>query len=125
MPVKVPALQPAFDLDLDAIAAAITPRTRIVVVNTPNNPSGRIYPPALLSALAAILEEASARHGRRIWIVSDEPYNRIVFDGGPSTAPRSSTRTRCSATATARRCSPPASGSATSRSRRGCPRPPS
>ena len=87
VPVKVPALQPAFDLDLDAIAAAITPRTRIVVVNTPNNPSGRIYPPAQLSALAAILEEASARHGRRIWIVSDEPYNRIVFDGKPFHSP--------------------------------------
>ena len=87
VPVKVPALQPAFDLDLDAIAAAITPRTRIVVVNTPNNPSGRIYPPAQLSALAAILEEASARHGHRIWIVSDEPYNRIVFDGKPFHSP--------------------------------------
>ena len=48
VPVKVPALQPSFDLDLDAIAAAITPRTRIVVVNTPNNPSGRVYPPATL-----------------------------------------------------------------------------
>jgi aspartate aminotransferase len=87
VPVKVPALQPSFDFDLDAIAAAITPRTRIVVVNTPNNPSGRIYPPAQLSALAAILEEASARHGRRIWIVSDEPYNRIVFDGKPFHSP--------------------------------------
>ena len=81
VPVKVPALQPSFDLDLDAIAAAITPRTRIVVVNSPNNPSGRIYPPATLSALSSLLEQASVRHGRRIWLVSDEPYNRIVFDG--------------------------------------------
>jgi aspartate aminotransferase len=79
VPVKVPAIQPSFDLDVDAIAAAITPRTRIVVVNTPNNPSGRIYPPDLLRRLADVLDEASARHGRRIWIVSDEPYNRIVF----------------------------------------------
>ena len=81
VPVKVPALQPSFDLDLDAIAAAITPRTRIVVVNTPNNPSGRVYPPDTLLALSGLLEQASARHGRRIWLVSDEPYNRIVFDG--------------------------------------------
>jgi aspartate aminotransferase len=81
VPVKVDALQPSFNLDLDAIAAAITERTRIVVVNTPNNPSGRIYPPELLDALAGVLEDASARYGRRIWIVSDEPYNRIVFDG--------------------------------------------
>lgn len=87
VPVKVRALQPGFDLDLDAISAAITPRTRVVVVNTPNNPSGRVYPPAQLTALAAILEEASARNGRRIWIVSDEPYNRIVFDGKPFHSP--------------------------------------
>lgn len=85
--VKVPALQPSFDLDLDSIEAAITPRTRIVVVNTPNNPSGRIYPPATLSALAEMLETASARNGRRIWIVSDEPYNRIVFDGASFHSP--------------------------------------
>ena len=125
VPVKVPALQPSFDLDLEAIAAAITARTRIVVVNTPNNPSGRIYPPATLTALAEILEEASARNGRRIWIVSDEPYNRIVFAGATSTARRSSTGTRCSATATARRCSPPDSASATSPSRPGSRMPPS
>jgi aspartate aminotransferase len=87
VPVKVPALQPSFDLDLGAIAAAITARTRLVVVNTPNNPSGRIYPPAALTALAEMLEEASARNGRRIWIVSDEPYNRIVFDGATFHSP--------------------------------------
>ena len=81
VPVKVKALEPSFDLDLDAIAAAITERTRIVIVNSPNNPSGRIYPPDTLRALARILDDASARHGRRIWIVSDEPYNRIVFSG--------------------------------------------
>ena len=81
VPVKVPALPPRFDLDLDAIAAALTPRTRIVVVNTPNNPTGRVYPPQALTALAELLEDASTRFGRRIWIVSDEPYNRIVFDG--------------------------------------------
>ncbi|MFC7596433.1 aminotransferase class I/II-fold pyridoxal phosphate-dependent enzyme [Terrabacter sp. GCM10028922] len=81
VPVKVPARQPSFDLDLEAIAAAITPRTRIVVVNTPNNPSGRVYPPATLTALSSLLEQASARHGRRIWLISDEPYNRIVFEG--------------------------------------------
>jgi aspartate aminotransferase len=81
VPVKVNALEPTFDLDLDGIAAAITERTRAVIVNTPNNPSGRIYPPEVLAALAQILDEASSRHGRRIWIVSDEPYNRIIFDG--------------------------------------------
>lgn len=87
VPVKVPALEPSFDLDLDAIAAAVTERTRIVVVNSPNNPSGRIYPPDLLRRLAELLEAASARHGRRIWIVSDEPYNRIVFSGNDFHSP--------------------------------------
>ncbi len=81
VPIKVPARPPRFDLDLDAIAAALTPRTRIVVVNTPNNPTGRVYPSEALTSLAEMLEDASARFGRRIWIVSDEPYNRIVFDG--------------------------------------------
>jgi aspartate aminotransferase len=80
-PVKVRIDPETFDLDLAAIAAAITPRTRIVIVNSPNNPTGRIYPAETLRQLAALLEEASARNGRRIFILSDEPYNRIVFSG--------------------------------------------
>jgi len=86
-PVKVHVRPDDFDLDLDAIAAAITPRTRVVIVNTPNNPTGRIYPPATLDRLARLLDEASARHGRRIYILSDEPYSRIVFDGRPFHSP--------------------------------------
>ena len=80
-PVRVSLEAPAFDLDPAAIAAAIGPRTRAVLVNSPHNPSGRVYPPEALRALAAVLEEQSARHGRTIYLVSDEPYNRIVFDG--------------------------------------------
>lgn len=81
VPVKVRIDPETLDLDVDAIAAAITPRTRIVIVNTPNNPTGRIYSPETLTRLAAILEEASTRNGRRIFLLSDEPYNRIVFSG--------------------------------------------
>jgi aspartate aminotransferase len=81
VPVKVAIDRETFDLDLDAIAAAITLQTRIVIVNTPNNPTGRIYPPELLRQLATLLDEASDRNGRRIYLISDEPYNRIVFDG--------------------------------------------
>src|SRR5215211_6062264 len=81
VPVRVRIDPDTFDLDLGAIAAAITPRTRIVIVNTPNNPTGRIYPPQTLQRLADLLEDASARIGRRIYVISDEPYNRIVFDG--------------------------------------------
>ncbi|WP_127792310.1 aminotransferase class I/II-fold pyridoxal phosphate-dependent enzyme [Agromyces sp. LHK192] len=81
VPVKVSIDRDTFDLDLDAIAAAITPRTRVVIVNSPNNPTGRVYPPSTLAHLADLLEDASQRHGRRIFLVSDEAYNRIVFDG--------------------------------------------
>jgi len=66
VPVKVHINPETFDLDLMAIASAITPRTRVVIVNTPNNPTGRIYPETLLVKLAAMLELASERNGRRI-----------------------------------------------------------
>lgn len=81
VPVKVKVHTATFDLDLAAIDAAITERTRVVIVNSPNNPTGRIYPPELLLRLAGLLETASARIGRRIYLISDEAYNRIVFDG--------------------------------------------
>lgn len=81
VPVKVKINTTTFDLDLSAIEAAITERTRVVIVNSPNNPTGRIYPPELLRRLADLLETASARIGRRIYLISDEAYNRIVFDG--------------------------------------------
>ena len=87
VPVKVSIDRETFDLDLDAIAAAITPRTRVVIVNSPNNPTGRIYPVETLERLAAILDEASERIGRRIFLVSDEPYNRIIFDGAHFRSP--------------------------------------
>jgi len=76
-----------FDLDLGAIEAAITPRTRAIIVNSPHNPSGRIYTPEQLTALAGILDEASARSGHRIYLLSDEAYNRIVFEPHAYTTP--------------------------------------
>jgi aspartate aminotransferase len=87
VPIRVPLAPPAFDLDLEAIDAAITPRTRAVLVNTPHNPSGRVYPLADLERLAGTLRAAAARIGRPIHLVSDEPYNRIVFDGRPFHSP--------------------------------------
>ncbi|HEX6845052.1 MAG TPA: aminotransferase class I/II-fold pyridoxal phosphate-dependent enzyme, partial [Actinomycetota bacterium] len=80
-PVRVLADRTTFDLDLAAIEAAIGPRTRAIIVNSPNNPSGRIYPREDLDALGRLLTEASERHGRPIVLLSDEAYNRIVFDG--------------------------------------------
>lgn len=87
VPVKV-ALEPVdFGLDLDAIAAAIGPRTRLVIINSPGNPTGRVLPRSELEALAALLDAASDRIGARIWILSDEPYRRIRFDGIGFTSP--------------------------------------
>jgi aspartate aminotransferase len=79
-PVKVKVDPRTFDLDLDAIAAALGPRTRAIIVNSPNNPTGRIYPPALLERLGRLLTEASQRFGRTIYLISDEAYHRIVYD---------------------------------------------
>ena len=76
------ALDPIdFSLDVDAIARAITPKTRVVIVNSPSNPTGRVFPRETWEELAAVLEAASRVHGRRIWLLSDEPYRRIRFDG--------------------------------------------
>ncbi len=80
-PVRVRLQGPDFDLDAESIAAAITPRTRAIIVNSPNNPTGRIYREPELAALGQVLREASERHGRPIALLSDEAYNRIVFDG--------------------------------------------
>jgi len=80
-PIRVRLEPPAFDLELQRIAAAIGPRTRMVMLNSPHNPSGRVYGAGHLHALADVLSEASDRIGHPIWILSDEPYNRILFDG--------------------------------------------
>lgn len=87
VPVKAPLASESFDLDVEAVARAITPLTRMVVVNSPANPTGRVYARDRLVELAAVLETASARNGRRIWLLSDEPYRRIRFDGIGFTSP--------------------------------------
>jgi aspartate aminotransferase len=81
VPVRVPLVPPAFDIEMESIAAAITPRTRAVLLNTPHNPSGRVYPLDDLRTVATVLEDGGRRIGRPIYLVSDEPYNRIIFDG--------------------------------------------
>ena len=81
VPVRLNLEPPDFDLDPDAVAAAITPRTRAVIVNSPHNPSGRVYPLEGLSRLAVLLEDASRRAGRTVHLIADEPYRRILFDG--------------------------------------------
>lgn len=78
--LKTAPTDPRFHLDLAAIDRAITPQTRVVLINSPNNPSGAVYAAAEVIGLGRLLEAASARLGRRIYLISDEPYRRIVFD---------------------------------------------
>jgi aspartate aminotransferase len=68
-----------FHLDVSAIVAAITPQTRAVLINSPNNPSGAVYSEAELTALGAALDHASIRFGRRIYLISDEPYRTLTY----------------------------------------------
>jgi len=79
--VPAPAKDFTFELDLDAIERAITPRTRAIIINTPNNPTGQIYGRAELTRLAEILAAAEKKFGRIIYVVSDEPYRFLNFDG--------------------------------------------
>src|SRR5262245_35649212 len=87
IPRKVQLTAPRFDLDLAAIEKAIGPRTRLVIVNSPHNPTGRIYGRDTLKALAELLERASSRFGQRIFLLSDEPYRRLRFDGRDFVSP--------------------------------------
>jgi aspartate aminotransferase len=79
-PIPVRLESPSFDLDVEAITAVLGPRTRAVLINTPHNPTGRIYPAAVLQRLADALAKTAQRHGRPIWVISDEAYSRILFD---------------------------------------------
>jgi aspartate aminotransferase len=86
-PVSVAIRADDYDLDLDRLAGAISEKTRLVMVNTPHNPTGRIYPPSTLEGLAKILTEASDRYGQPIYLLSDEPYSKLVFSDASFTSP--------------------------------------
>jgi aspartate aminotransferase len=87
VPVRVRCDQETWDLGVEAIAAAVTPRTKAVIVNTPNNPTGRIYPEDTLRRLADALRDAGERIGHPVYLISDESYSRIVFDDRPFISP--------------------------------------
>ncbi|MGN1359928.1 MAG: pyridoxal phosphate-dependent aminotransferase [Kiritimatiellia bacterium] len=77
----VPALQPDFRPDLEAIAAAITPQTRAIIVNSPNNPTGCVYSPDTIAALGELLQQVNQGRERPVFLLSDEPYRAIAYDG--------------------------------------------
>lgn len=72
---------PDFSLDPAAIARVLTPKTAAVLINSPNNPTGCVYPRADIEALAAVLKAHAARVGRAPYLIVDEPYRDIVYDG--------------------------------------------
>jgi len=69
-----------FSLDLNAMEAAITEKTKAVMINSPNNPTGRVYDEQAIFGLAAILRRKSRQYNRTIYLVSDEPYRDLVYD---------------------------------------------
>ncbi len=80
----VPADVTSFQINFEAFESMITPKTMAVLINTPNNPSGIVYSTATIDRLAAILSEKSREYGHTIYIISDEPYREIIFQGADS-----------------------------------------
>jgi len=78
--VRVPTQQD-FKVDLEALEKAIGPKSRALIINSPNNPTGVVYDEASIRGLAEVLKEASQKQGRPIVLLSDEPYRHLVFDG--------------------------------------------
>jgi len=85
----VRSLLPSFRPDIAAIAAAVTPKTRAIIVNSPNNPTGCIYPPEDLKAIAELVDKVNETRERPLFLLADEPYRAFAFDGAvvPSVLP--------------------------------------
>ena len=77
----VPPNPPTFMPDMKAFADTITEKTRAVIINNPNNPTGVVYDEETIKAIAKVMEEAEVKYGRPIFLISDEPYREIVYDG--------------------------------------------
>jgi aspartate aminotransferase len=79
--VRVVETDDQFQPDLNRLAAALNPRTRVVLVNSPNNPTGQIYDAAALKELGQLLSRHSEGQARPVYLVADEPYRQLVYDG--------------------------------------------
>ena len=77
--VEVPADPATFQIDAEAVAAAITPKTSAVIINSPNNPTGAVYARETLDALAGVLAAKEAELGRALYVIADEPYREITY----------------------------------------------
>jgi aspartate aminotransferase len=77
----VPALLPSFQPDVDAMEAAVTDKTRAIIINSPNNPTGCVYPQEVLAKLGRLVERVNATRERPLFLISDEPYRFLAYDG--------------------------------------------
>ena len=77
----VPSIPPSFRPDVEAIRRAITPKTRAIIVNSPNNPTGCIYSEEDMKAVAALVDEVNRTRERPLFLLSDEPYRAFAYDG--------------------------------------------
>lgn len=77
----VPPDVPHFQIPLDKLEALLTPNTQAVIVNSPNNPAGTVYTQQILTELGALLTRKSEEFGHPIYIIADEPYRELVYDG--------------------------------------------
>lgn len=80
---KIAGSTDGFQPDAESIAAAITPRTRAVIVNSPNNPTGIVYDGETLGEIGRVVQEAERRLGTEIYLISDEPYRKLIYSGEP------------------------------------------
>ncbi len=78
--ISVKCKEQSFALDFNAIESAITPHTKGVIINSPNNPSGVVYSENDIKTLAALLEKYSLKYGNPIYLIADEPYRELVYD---------------------------------------------
>ncbi len=81
-PIIVKCREEDFQIDFDALKAAINENTKAVIVNSPNNPSGVVFSEDTIKKLACVLSEAEKTYGKDIYIIADEPYRELVYTDG-------------------------------------------
>ncbi|MBO7336818.1 MAG: pyridoxal phosphate-dependent aminotransferase, partial [Lachnospiraceae bacterium] len=79
--VVIPPDITSFQIDFDALENSINEHTKAVIINSPNNPSGAVYSEETVKRLSSILEAAEKKYGHPVFLISDEPYREIVYDG--------------------------------------------
>ena len=92
-PVK--SIPPTFRPDVESIRRSVTPRTRAIIVNSPNNPTGCIYDESDVKAIAALVDEVNRARERPLFLLSDEPYRAFAYDGAKVPAVLPMTKFAC------------------------------